>query len=546
MAVLRNQQFGETFPCLMMLALALWVSLGIKPAWGDEGPPAAVPAIPVAAEKAQSAAPLPKHAVARLGSTAGGSPLLGVYGLVFSPDGRRLATRSADQIVRVWDVAGGRELAKIDGHKDRVLGMAFSPDGNLLATSSEGDDPAIRCWDPATGKLVHAIAGGARLISFTPDGKAIQAVDRTSIFSYPLAGEKQLLRRLGSGTALAMSSDGGAVAVSDSLSRTRIKLYRSADRPSLQSLRGHLSPPISGAFSPNSTWFAICADRSQEATVWNLQPVAAAAAAVPSTLSGHTAPVQALAFSPDSRHLATASWDKTVRIWELSTRQQVAVLEGHRDQVCSVAFSADGRQLASGAAGEGDTTTIVWNVPAAMFTSKEKLESFAPAEQTKILSLLSAEDPAVAYAVIGSMIAAPKVAIALVGKRLQGENATAGEEEIRRLLKQLDHDEFRIREEAHRRLLELRTEADTLLREALVNSPSAEVRHRVEKILKKPTGSSNRITDAERRWMTRAVLALEQIGTPEAQQQLKLIAAGPAHEPHVQDAVGALKRLGKS
>lgn len=539
---LRTQQFVGNRHWLLMLAVVLWVSLGTTPVWGDQAPMANAPAAPDAAEVVRPAAsPLPKHAVARLGSTTGDSPLLGVYGLIFSPDGRRLATRSADQIVRVWDVASGRTLTKIDGHKDRVLGMSFSLDGNLLATSSEGDDSAIRCWDPATGKLVQEIAGGARLISFMPDGKSIQAVDRTSIISYPLAGEKQLVRRLGSGTALALSSDGGTVAVSDSLSRTRIKLYRATDRPSLQSLRGHLSPPISGAFSPNSTWFAICADRSQEAHVWNLQKEAGHF-----MLAGHTAPVQAVAFSPDSRHLATASWDKTVRIWEVTTRQPIALLEGHQDQVCAVAFSPDGRQLASGASGEGDTTTIVWNTAAAVFTPKDKLAALQPAEQTRLLAQLSAEEPAIAYAAIGSMIASPQVAMPLLAKRLQGGNANAGEEEIRRLLKQLDSDDFPVREAAHRRLLELRTEADALLREALVNSLSAEVRHRVEKILKKPTGSSSRITDTERRWLSRAVLALEQIATPEAQQQLKLIAAGPADEPHVQDAVGALKRLGKS
>ena len=528
MAALRNQKCGEAFPWLFKLAMVLWASQMAAPVWADEAP-------------TTNAAPLPKHAVARLGSTRGGSPLLGVYGLVFSPDGRRLATRSADQIVRVWDIAGGRELAQIDGHKDRVLGMSFSPDGSLLATSSEGDDPAIRCWDPATGKLVQEIAGGARLISFAADGKSILAVDRAMLNSYPLAGEKQLVRRLGLGTALALSSDGGLVAVADSASRTRIKLYRASAPPSLQSLRGHLSPPISGAFSPNATWFAMCADRGQEVHLWNLQTAAAHF-----TLAGHAAPVQAVTFSPDSRHLATASWDKTVRIWEVATRQQVAVLEGHQDQVCAVAFSADGRQLASGAAGAGDTTTIVWNVAAALFTPQEKLDTLQPAEQTKLLEQLSAENPTLAYAAVGSMIAAPKVALALVAKRIQGEQANAGEAEIRRLLRQLDHDEFRIREEAHRRLLELRTEADALLREALVNSPSAEVRHRVEKILKQPTGNISKLTDAQRRWLSRAVLALEQIGTPEAQQQLKLIAAGPAQEQHVQDAIGALKRLGKS
>ena len=61
-----------------------------------------------------------------------------VYGMSFSPDGRYLATSSADQTVRIWDMAQPppRTIAIMTGHTGRVTGVAYSPDGKFIASSS--------------------------------------------------------------------------------------------------------------------------------------------------------------------------------------------------------------------------------------------------------------------------------------------------------------------------------------------------------------------------------------------------------------------------
>jgi WD40 repeat protein len=68
-----------------------------------------------------------------------------VYSVAFSPDGRLLASGSADKTIKLWDVATGREVRTLTGHTDVVTSVAFSPDGRLLASGS--DDKTIKLWD---------------------------------------------------------------------------------------------------------------------------------------------------------------------------------------------------------------------------------------------------------------------------------------------------------------------------------------------------------------------------------------------------------------
>src|SRR5262249_23576605 len=76
--------------------------------------------------------------------------------VAFSPDGR-LATGGEEHMVTIWDATTGRELQTLRGHTGDVFAVAFSPAGGWLA--SAGEDTTVRLWDAASGKPLHKLRG---------------------------------------------------------------------------------------------------------------------------------------------------------------------------------------------------------------------------------------------------------------------------------------------------------------------------------------------------------------------------------------------------
>ena len=96
------------------------------------------------------------------------------FAVAWSPDGKRIASAGADRVIRVHDIASGKEELTIEDHADFVMGLAFSPDGKKLASASR--DKTAKVFDATTGDSLVTFNGHGDTVydvSFTPDGKQV-------------------------------------------------------------------------------------------------------------------------------------------------------------------------------------------------------------------------------------------------------------------------------------------------------------------------------------------------------------------------------------
>jgi WD40 repeat protein len=125
-----------------------------------------------------------------------------------------------------------------------------------------------------------------------------------------------------------------------------------ARRRLVRALRGHRDAVYGVAFSPDGRTLA-AASYDRLVSLWTL------AGGVPRMLKDHIDAVYAVAFSPDGRQVASASGDRTIKVWDVASGQRVYTLNEPAAEQYTVAFSRDGRQLAAGGA---DKILRLWNV----------------------------------------------------------------------------------------------------------------------------------------------------------------------------------------
>lgn len=286
-----------------------------------------------------------------------------VNDLTVSPDGQRLISGSADQTIKVWDLATGNLLRTLTGHTSFINHLAISPDGKLLVSASA--DKTIKIWELATGKLLRTLAGHANYVddlAIAPDGQTLVSTgadDTIRIWDLTSAREKYALTgHSGFINAIAIAPDGTTL-VSGSADKT-IKVWNLKTGKELHTLVGHTNFINTLAINPDGETLASgSADKTIK--IWNLKT-----GQLLRTLSGHTSFINNLAISPDGQFLASSSADKTIKIWELTTGKLLHTLTGHSNYVNQLAISRDGQTLISGSA---DKTIRYWNLVTGQETS---------------------------------------------------------------------------------------------------------------------------------------------------------------------------------
>jgi len=192
--------------------------------------------------------------------------------LEWSPDGNYLATGSHDGTLRLFGTKGWQVAHTLNGHSGMLDQIAWAPDSRQLATG--GDHGAVKIWDAAYGALVHTArphTDNIEMVDWSPNGQRIASASWDH-------------------TVGIVDATNGAV---------------------LSSLHGHTSYVTDVAWSHNGHLLASASIAEPYLLIWDLNNPAA-----PRRLVGHQNRVETLAWSPTAQLLASASVDNTVRIWQ--------------------------------------------------------------------------------------------------------------------------------------------------------------------------------------------------------------------------------------
>ncbi|GLV34727.1 Notchless [Carabus blaptoides fortunei] len=324
-----------------------------------------------------------------------------VISVSFSPDGNHLASGSGDTTVRFWDVLTQTPDYTCKGHKNWVLCIAWAPDSSKLASACK--DGRLILWDPKTGQQIGKTMTGHRQwitsLSWEPYHKnpecrllASSSKD-CDVRIWDTTLGHTVLTLAGHTKSVTVVKWGGSGLIYTASQDRTVKVWRANDGVLCRTLEGHAHWVNTlalntdyilriGPFNPITDAGQKITDKTElqkktleqyESTVqcagerlvsgsddftlflWQPEKDKKAIA----RLTGHQQLVNDVKFSPDARILASASFDKSIKLWDGLTGKFITTLRGHVQAVYMVAWSADSRLMVSGSA---DSTLKLWDM----------------------------------------------------------------------------------------------------------------------------------------------------------------------------------------
>ncbi|XP_076750219.1 notchless protein homolog 1 [Xylocopa sonorina] len=317
-----------------------------------------------------------------------------VISVAFSPDGTRLASGSGDTTVRFWDIYTQTPYYTCEGHKHWVLCISWSPCGTKLASACKNG--TILLWDPKTGKQIGRAMLGHKMwvtclcwepFHSNPECQYLVSSSKDCDLKIWDTVRSQTVRTLSGHTKSVTCVKWGGRGLIYSASQDRtIKVWRAEDGILCRTLEGHahwvntLALNVDyvlrcGSFNPGksqektgspvdcakkcyeSVGEEILVSGSDDFTLYLWKPEREKKFIA--RMTGHQQLINDVKFSPDGRIIASASFDKSIKLWESNTGKYITSLRGHVQAVYSISWSADSRLLVSGSA---DSTLKVWSL----------------------------------------------------------------------------------------------------------------------------------------------------------------------------------------